>query len=85
MGYKNNRNILYLSASLDLFFQKNSEILQKAYDINNYKIINEIKKINKSDIFYENILYLIVSIFNLPNLKIKKTDKNTEINLMSIF
>ena len=84
LGYKNNRNILYLSASLDLFFQKNSEILQKAYDINNYKIINEIKKINKSDIFYENILYLIVSIFNLPNLKIKKTDKNTEINLTSL-
>ena len=84
LGHKNNRNFLYLSDSLDLFFQKNSEIIQKAYDMNNHRIIIELNKINKLDIFYEDIFCLIFTIFNLPNLRIKKTDKNPEINLTSL-
>ena len=84
LGNKNNRNFLILSSSLDLFFQKNSEILQKAYDMNNHRIISELNKINKSDTFYGDIFCLIITIFNLPNLRIKKTDKNPEINLTSL-
>ena len=76
---------LNLSYSLDYFFKKSSEILLKAYKESDIKIIEEINKINLSLEFYQNIYSLMVIIFNIPNLKIiKKTDKNSEVNLSSL-
>ena len=85
LGDRNNKYLINLSSSLDTLFRHSSEIVQKAYDENNIRLINEINKINKSNQFYQDIYSLIIIIFNLPNLKIiNKNDKNSEVNFTSL-
>ena len=85
LGDKKNKYFIYLCHSLDSFFKSGSEIIKKAYDENNTRIINEINKIYNSDKFFLEIYSLAVIINNLPNMKIvKKDDKNSEVNFDSL-
>ena len=76
---------LDLNYSLDYFFKKCNEVLQKAFNENKIDIINEIIKLNKSEIIFQDIYSLMINIFHLPKSKlIKKPDKNIEVNFSSL-
>ena len=76
---------LNLNYALDYFFKKCNEIIEQAYKTNDIKIINEINKIIKSGIFFEDIYSSMIIIFHLPNYKIaKKKENNTEVNITSL-
>ena len=82
---KKNKYFIYLCGSLDAFFKVGSEIIKKAYDENDTRIINEINKIYHSDDFFVEIYSILLVINNLPNMKIvKKDDKNSEVNFDSL-
>ena len=79
------RYFINLNYALDYFLKKCNEIFMLAYNNNNFIIFNEINKINKSEIFFQDIYSLMVIIFHIPNLKIvKKSEKNTEVNFSSL-
>ena len=85
LGDKKNKYFIYLCGSLDAFFKVGSEIIKKAYDENDTRIINEINKIYHSDDFFVEIYSILLVINNLPNMKIvKKDDKNSEVNFDSL-
>ena len=85
LGDKKNKYFIYLCGSLDSFFKVGSEIIKKAFDQNDTRIIQEINKIYNSDDFFFEIYSILVIINNLPNMKIvKKDDKNAEVNFDSL-
>ena len=83
MGNKD-KQFLNLSSELNYFFQRCSEIIQKAYNENNTKIIAQINQINKSIEFFQDIYSSMIIIFHLQNLKIVKSSENPEVNFSSL-